>query len=57
MLQNSWDALLDIYERDYDPKKPVICIAKKSKQLLIIPREGKPTSPGKPKKTDYEYKR
>jgi len=49
--------ILDVYERDYDSKNPVICIDEKSKQLLSTPREGKPTRPGKAKKIDYEYKR
>jgi hypothetical protein len=49
--------VLEVYERPYDPKKPVICLDEKSVQLL---GEGRPFIPGKPgqvKRTDYEYER
>lgn len=50
--------ILDIYERPYNPKKPVICVDEKSIALLsdkidrIIPKK-----PGDILKKDYEYKR
>ena len=49
--------VLEVYERPYDPQKPVVCMDEKSKQLLgdaRIPIAGKP---GKPTRADYEYKR
>ena len=49
--------VLEVYERPYDTKRPVVCLDEKSKQLLKetrIPVKGKP---GKPAKADYEYKR
>jgi hypothetical protein len=49
--------VLEVYERPYDPKKPVVCMDEKSTQLLTdtrTPIEGKP---GKLPKVDYEYKR
>ncbi len=49
--------VLEVYERKYDPKKPVVCIDEKSKQLLKETREPIGTKPGKPAKTDYEYER
>lgn len=29
--------VLDVYEREYDPKRPVVCIDEKPKQLLGTP--------------------
>lgn len=49
--------VLEVYERPYDPKKPVVCIDEKSKQLLKETREPILTSPGKAAKVDYEYER
>lgn len=49
--------VLEVYERTYDPKYPVICIDEKLTQLIkdtMASIEGKA---GKPKKVDYEYKR
>jgi hypothetical protein len=47
--------VLDVYQRPYDPLRPVVCIDETNKQLIEqtrIPRE-----PGKPEKIDYEYER
>lgn len=49
--------LLDLYEKDYDGKYPVICIDEKSKQLIDEVRNPIPLRPGSPAKYDYEYKR
>ena len=49
--------VLEVYERKYDSKNPVVCIDEKSKQLLKETREPIGTKPGKVAKTDYEYKR
>lgn len=51
--------VLEVYERDYDPQKPVVCLDEKSKQLLsdTKSRSPLPMKPGKPKRADYEYKR
>jgi hypothetical protein len=49
--------VLDLYERPYDPKHPVICYDERPCQLIddvIIPV---PMKPGKPRKRDYEYRR
>lgn len=50
--------VLDVYERPYDPRRPVVCLDEKPTQLLD---DGRPTIPAKPgngiKKKDYEYKR
>src|SRR5438132_8561289 len=49
--------VLEVYERKYDPKKPVVCMDEKSKQLLQETRKPIPTKPGKAAKADYEYER
>ena len=49
--------LLDLYEEEYDPTYPVICMDEKSKQLLDDIRKPIPMKPGRPAKYDYEYKR
>jgi hypothetical protein len=49
--------VLDVYERPYDPSRPVVCIDEKSKQLLKTPNGSIAASPGKPKRIDYEYER
>jgi len=49
--------VLEVYERDYDPKFPVICLDEKSKQLTKDVRTPIPCKPSKPAKRDYEYKR
>ncbi|MEK7075117.1 MAG: IS630 family transposase [Patescibacteria group bacterium] len=49
--------VLEVYERPYDPKKPVICLDEKSVQLLAETREPIPARPGRVKRTDYEYER
>jgi len=47
--------VLDLYEEDYDPKRPIVCLDEKPKQLI----EDKITpilmKPGSPEKYDYEY--
>jgi hypothetical protein len=49
--------VLDLYEEPYDPKRPVIGMDEKPKQLLKDSRESIPMKPGSPEKYDYEYKR
>ncbi len=41
----------------YDPKRPVICLDEKSKQLLADSRRTLPLLPGKTAVQDYEYVR
>jgi hypothetical protein len=51
------EQVLDIYERPYDPKYPVICFDERPCQLLgdvLIPI---PMKPGRVERQDYEYKR
>jgi hypothetical protein len=49
--------VLDLYEEEYDPKRPVICFDEKPKQLLSDNRKSIPMKKGSPEKYDYEYKR
>jgi hypothetical protein len=47
--------VLDLYEEDFDPKRPLICLDEKPKQLLGDKRTPIPMKPGSPEKYDYEY--
>lgn len=47
--------ILDLYEESYNPKKPVIGLDEKPKQLIEDSRPPIPTKQGKPAKQDYEY--
>lgn len=49
--------VLEVYERPFDPKKPVVCIDEKSKQLLKDSRATIQAIRGKLTKKDYKYKR
>ena len=46
--------VLEIYEKPYDPKEPVVCLDEKPVQLLSSPR---PEILGKIIRQDYEYQR
>lgn len=47
--------VLDVYERPYDEKYPVVCIDETNKQLIKETRI--PCVPGHPEKVDSEYER
>jgi hypothetical protein len=49
------DAVLELYERRYNPREPVVCFDEKSKQLLADLREPLPMKPGMPMRVDSEY--
>jgi len=49
--------LLDLYAEEYDPKRPVICLDEKPKQLIKNKRDSIPMRKGKLEKCDYEYER
>ena len=49
--------VLDVYERPYDPKIPVVCMDEKPYQLLGDVRESWAMRPGDKQKIDCEYKR
>ena len=45
--------VLDVYQRPYDPRRPVVCIDETNKQL--IKEERLPCKPGSPEKVDSVY--
>lgn len=49
--------ILDIYERPYDGRFPVVCMDEQPVQLIDQSRVILPAQPGQPEKYDYEYRR
>ena len=49
--------VLDVYEAAYDPLYPTVCLDEMSYQLRDHARPPLPVEPGRPARTDYEYKR
>jgi len=49
--------VLSVYERPYDPARPLICLDEAAKQLLAEVRAPLPLAPGQPERVDYEYAR
>jgi hypothetical protein len=49
--------VLDVYTRSYDPRCPQVCMDEVSKQLLVDARPPTGPTPGRPRRTDYEYER
>ena len=49
--------VLEVYQRPYDPKRPLVCLDEASKQLVAETRESIAVEPGKPKRVDAEYRR
>jgi hypothetical protein len=46
-----------VYQRPYDPKRPVVCLDEASKALHDLPRGRLPVEPGQALRQDYEYER
>ena len=51
------EEVLDLYQRPYDPRRPLVCLDELSTQLLADARPPLPMRPGKPARQDYEYQR
>lgn len=49
--------VLNLYEREYNPNEPVVCLDEKPIQLVKDARECIRLKPGKVKRRDYEYVR
>jgi len=49
--------VLEVYQRSYDPKRPVVCMDETSKQLVGETRVPMPAAPGQTIRHDYEYER
>ena len=51
------EMVLDVYKRPYNARYPVVCMDESPKQLIAETRTPIPASPGRPYRSDYEYKR
>jgi len=49
--------VLDVYERPYDPKRPVVCMDEQSRQLIGEERIPIPAKPGQVQRYDPQYVR
>jgi hypothetical protein len=49
--------VLEVYQRPYDSRRPVVCFDEQSKQLTKETRRPIPAAPGQPRRIDYEYER
>lgn len=49
--------ILDVYQRPYDSKVPVVCLDEQPRQLLKETRQPLPAKPGLAERVDYEYER
>lgn len=48
---------MDVYEKEYDAKRPVVCVDELPYEMHGEAREPLPAQPGSDKKTDFEYVR
>ena len=51
------EIILDLYERAYDPVRPLVCFDETTRQLIEETRRPLPAKPGQVQRYDYEYKR
>lgn len=49
--------VLEVYQRPYNPQRPVLCMDEASKQLVAEVRQPLPPLPGQPLRYDCEYER
>ena len=49
--------ILAVYQRPYDPQRPMVCFDEIQKTLRSTPRGHIPLQPGQPVREDYEYQR
>jgi len=49
--------VLSVYERPYDPNRPLVCVDEVSKTLHDTPHGSLPIEAGQPLRQDYEYER
>jgi len=49
--------ILEVYQRPYDPHRPLVCLDETSKQLIAETRVPIAAKPGRPARHDYEYRR
>lgn len=48
---------MEVYQRQYDPHRPLVCLDETSKQLIAETRVPIAAKPGQPGRYDYEYRR
>ena len=53
----SMEETLEVYQRPYDPRRPVVNMDEQCKQLIRETRIPLPVEPGKPQRVDFEYER
>lgn len=51
------EQVLEVYQRPYDPLRPVVCMDEQPKQLISEVSQPMPVAPGQPARVDYEYVR
>ena len=51
------EIILDLYERAYNPARPLVCFDESNKQLIEETRLPLPMKPGQVQRYDYEYRR
>ena len=51
------EMVLDVYKRPYDAQYPVVCMDESPKQLIAETKVTIPAVPGRPYRSDYEYRR
>jgi DDE superfamily endonuclease len=49
--------VLEVYQRPYEEKRPLVCVDEASRQLIGEVRQPLPRRPGQPQRFDYEYVR
>lgn len=49
--------VLDVYQRPYDARYPVVCMDETTKQLVVEVRAPLPVTPGHPVRYDHQYRR
>ena len=49
--------VLEVYQRPYDPRHPVVCLDELSMQLVADTRPPQPPAPGRAARQDHEYHR
>jgi DDE superfamily endonuclease len=51
------EQVLEVYQRPYDPMRPVVCMDEQPKQLIAEVSQPVAAAPGQPARIDYEYVR
>jgi len=49
--------VLEVYQRPYDERRPMVAMDEVPKQLVAEVRAPRPARPGQPRRVDYEYRR